>query len=212
MVFYVVDLRPDKSARPAGDIVSVEYHRYKKPAKASPAPVVKPVAPVHVIKKAVKPTKTVKHHTAPVQAVSAKPAESKPVESQSAEHESAAVMAAPQQTAAKAKPAVSAAPIPDIPSFSDTRLLKEHYREKVRDIIASNKEYPVIARRRGVQGKVVVAFSVKKNGEIYGKSVISSSGFDMLDSTAIAILAKSSPLPVPPERMDFQLPISFRLN
>ena len=100
----------------------------------------------------------------------------------------------------------------DIPTVSDTEGLKVKYRDVVREIIASNKKYPVTARRRGIQGSVTVAFMVQSDGVIADSSVRASSGYDILDRTAMEILAESSPLPVPPEEMDFVLPISFRLN
>ncbi len=80
------------------------------------------------------------------------------------------------------------------PSITDLALIKDSYREKVRNIIAENKVYPPKARRRGIQGgSVTVSFDVESSGLISNSVVISTSGFSILDQTALQILAKSSP-------------------
>lgn len=175
----------------------MDYFTLKKPAEkpAEPLPVqIKAPAAKQAVRKApaaepaIEAVKTIEHKTEPL------------VSEISAADERAAT--APVPLPAR----------PDIPSFGNTETLKMKYRDRVRDIIASNKKYPDTARRRGIQGSVTVAFSVQTDGVINNSKVASSSGFDILDRTAIEILAESSPLPVPPEEMEFQLPISFRLN
>jgi len=46
-------------------------------------------------------------------------------------------------------------------------------------------EYPLLARRRGYQGRVVVAASVLSSGEVEFASLVSSSGYGMLDDAAL---------------------------
>ncbi len=65
----------------------------------------------------------------------------------------------------------------ELPSITDLALIKDSYREKVRNIIAENKVYPPKARRRGIQGSVTVSFDVESSGLISNSVVISTSGF-----------------------------------
>jgi protein TonB len=46
-------------------------------------------------------------------------------------------------------------------------------------------EYPLLARRRGYQGRVVVAADVLSSGEVEFASLVASSGYDMLDDAAL---------------------------
>jgi periplasmic protein TonB len=46
-------------------------------------------------------------------------------------------------------------------------------------------EYPLLARRRGYQGRVVVAANVLSSGEVEFASLVASSGYDMLDDAAL---------------------------
>jgi len=197
-LFLLVDLRPisESSIAEKSDIVRVDIIH-----KDKPAPIAKiALAPMFVPKPVkTKPEVSIK----PIQkTVIAKPVEQVVKDPIAAELE----VPAPVQTP------VAVVEKPVIPKFSDTASLEIKYRDKVRDIISSNKKYPVIARRRGMQGSAVVYFEVMSDGIISNSIVVASSGFDMLDQTALEILAESSPLPVPPKHMEFSLPIVFRLN
>jgi len=103
-------------------------------------------------------------------------------------------------------------PFIEIPKVKDVASLKLKYTNRIRQIIADHRIYPLKARRRGIQGDVSVAFSVDMKGVIHSSSVTASSGFSILDKAALEILVLSSPLPIPPQEMKLDLPISFVLN
>lgn len=50
------------------------------------------------------------------------------------------------------------------------------------------KRYPYIARRRGIEGTVLVKVELKKEGDISGVSVIRSSGYEILDENALSLI------------------------
>ena len=90
------------------------------------------------------------------------------------------------------------------------------YFGRVRQIIDSNKSYPLLARQRKQEGSPKVSFTILKNG-IVEKITVSSSGYRILDREARRIIMISSPFPEIPNSMDkdsidLTIPINFRLN
>ncbi|HEY7549047.1 MAG TPA: energy transducer TonB [Hyphomicrobiaceae bacterium] len=79
------------------------------------------------------------------------------------------------------------------------------------------KRYPDAASRRGVKGVTVVRFRVDRSGQVIASQVVKSSGSEVLDEEALALLKRASPLPAPPaavadEMLDNFLPIYFGMK
>tara|TARA_B100000035_G_scaffold240656_1_gene208997 strand:- start:638 stop:1198 length:561 start_codon:yes stop_codon:yes gene_type:complete len=90
------------------------------------------------------------------------------------------------------------------------------YYGRIRQIIDSNKRYPLLARQRKIEGSPKVQFTILKNGIVEKISVISS-GHRILDREARRIIMISSPFPeIPPSMnknyIDLTIPINFKLN
>jgi len=83
---------------------------------------------------------------------------------------------------------------------------------RIRDKILNNLSYPLIARKQHKSGKVMVAFTVCKDGSVEEISVVESSGFSVLDKNAIDTIKKSCPLPIPPVKTTLIMPIEYRLE
>ena len=86
----------------------------------------------------------------------------------------------------------------------------------MRQIIDSNKSYPLLARQRKMEGSPKVTFTILKNG-IVEKITIMSSGHRILDREARRIIMVSSPFPEIPSSMnknsiELTIPINFKLN
>lgn len=91
------------------------------------------------------------------------------------------------------------------------------YKTRLENLIASRKQYPHKAEESGVEGKVMVSFTVFPNGSITGIRVSKSSGNTWLDKAALqAVTAVSGALPFPPEirkaQWDFGLTVNFSLD
>lgn len=92
------------------------------------------------------------------------------------------------------------------------------YRDSLWDAVSKYKRYPEIARRRNIQGKVVIEVDVDNTGKLRSKKVLTSSGSDILDSQALEMVEKAVPLPVPPEvlrsggNFTIRLPVPFKLE
>ncbi|MFQ5904789.1 MAG: energy transducer TonB [Candidatus Binatia bacterium] len=60
-------------------------------------------------------------------------------------------------------------------------------------------EYPEPALRHGLQGKLVLEFTILRNGNLEGTRLIRSSGFSVLDQEALRAVKTASPFhPIPP--------------
>jgi len=83
--------------------------------------------------------------------------------------------------------------------------------------IEKHKEYPFWARRHGIEGRVIVVFSLKRNGQLKEINVEESSGYSLLDKAAIKTIKRAAPFPAfPPELnkkiITLRIPICFYLN
>jgi protein TonB len=80
-----------------------------------------------------------------------------------------------------------------------------------------HKKYPKDARKRGEQGVANVSFTIDRSGKVISARLEKSSGSELLDEEALAVLNRASPLPAPPSdipnlTIDLLLPIQFRIR
>ncbi|WP_127556540.1 energy transducer TonB [Saccharospirillum alexandrii] len=78
-------------------------------------------------------------------------------------------------------------------------------------------DYPRSALRRRQEGRVQVALRIETDGSIAGITLDSSSGYNLLDESAIAMIERISGLPALPEEagnrgLAVSVPIDFKLN
>jgi protein TonB len=83
--------------------------------------------------------------------------------------------------------------------------------------IERHKRYPAAAEARGEQGTAQVAFSVDRHGGVHGAHLVRRTGSAVLDSDALAWLARAAPLPPPPPEVSGALipivvPLRYRMN
>ncbi len=112
---------------------------------------------------------------------------------------------------------VDSDPAVDEPAGEDLDLLRGTFTGKVRQRIATAKHYPRIARRRGMEGRPVIVFTLDKQGHLEKVDLARTSGYQVLDRAALEAVHNGAPYPeIPaPLKMDsfqFKLPISFVLK
>ena len=89
--------------------------------------------------------------------------------------------------------------------------LREHFTY-IRDRIMNNISYPQTARKMGWSGKVTISFVICENGDAEDIKIIQSSGFGILDRSAVETVKKVLPFPEPPLRAEIVIPVVYRLN
>ena len=92
----------------------------------------------------------------------------------------------------------------------------QSYYGVIRNMLDSNKKYPLLSLQRRQEGTPVVEFTILQNGTVTNLTV-SSSGYRLLDREAQKIVLKSSPFPPIPDSIgkksiDLRIPINFNLQ
>ena len=81
---------------------------------------------------------------------------------------------------------------------SDLRFLS--YFKHIKDLIESVWVYPREAREKGIDGQLVIKFTIRENGELGPVEVLASSGYKFLDTAAVQALKDASPFPTLPKQ------------
>jgi periplasmic protein TonB len=79
------------------------------------------------------------------------------------------------------------------------------------------KRYPASARRQGDQGVPVVVFTMTRNGAVLSQHLQKPSGHEVLDTEAVDLFRRASPLPAMPadvagDTFSFAMPVEFSLR
>lgn len=94
---------------------------------------------------------------------------------------------------------------------SKARYIELNYAH-IKDRIQKSISYPLMARKMGMEGKVIISFIVRENGEAEEMKILKSSGFSLLDKNVIETIKKILPFPTPPVRAELIVPVTYRLN
>lgn len=84
------------------------------------------------------------------------------------------------------------------------------------DFVMAELKYPKKARRKGIEGKVVIKFVIEKTGEV-GEATVVTSVSPLLDEEALRVVQTMPPFRPgtqrgKPVRVMFHLPFNFALN
>jgi len=95
--------------------------------------------------------------------------------------------------------------------------LRGLFTDQVRQRVANAKTYPRIAKRRGMEGQPVIAFTLNRLGRLTKTDLAQSSGYKLLDQAAMEAVHEAAPYPEIPaelktETYKFKLPVSFVLK
>lgn len=95
--------------------------------------------------------------------------------------------------------------------------LLDGYRQRLGDLFARHQEYPRIAAQRGWEGEVRLRLKVARKGNLLDVQLERSSGFDLLDRHALAMLEALASLPPLPDGLESNevlvvVPINYKLR
>jgi protein TonB len=80
-------------------------------------------------------------------------------------------------------------------------------------LVREHLEYPYLARRMGWEGEVLLSFRLNPTGEVEEIKVLKSSGYEVLDKSAVnAVKRASKHFPRPQQIVLIKLPIQFKLE
>ncbi len=84
--------------------------------------------------------------------------------------------------------------------------------ESIRASTYQKLSYPSLARRMGWAGQVVLRFRVNPAGKVLSETILVSSGFAILDESALDALKRAAPFPTRGRDLDIILPVVFALH
>lgn len=107
--------------------------------------------------------------------------------------------------------------IPVIQPSSPPVNVEEQYLDDhlstIRDILVKYRKYPSQAVRLKQEGSVKVTFRLKQNGEVEDIRVVGSSGYELLDEDALALIQKTADyFPKPPKSVRITVPLNYALK
>ncbi|MEA3489810.1 MAG: energy transducer TonB [Candidatus Omnitrophota bacterium] len=76
------------------------------------------------------------------------------------------------------------------------------YQDMIKQRIQSCRKYPRRAKKRRIEGVTCLIFTVVSDGSVRDIKVVQSSGSDVLDKEAVAIVARAAPFPPIPGKFD----------
>lgn len=80
----------------------------------------------------------------------------------------------------------------------------------IRDSIEKVKMYPLLARKKGIEGKVIIRFRIRTDGRVEEIHIFKNSGHEILDRIAIETIKRAAPLPY--VNGWIEMPLIFRLD
>jgi protein TonB len=81
----------------------------------------------------------------------------------------------------------------------------------IRELVQRNISYPRIAKRMGLEGKVIISFIICSSGDVKEVEVVESSGSPILDKNAVEAVKKTSPFPGHQLEAKVIIPILYKL-
>ncbi len=94
---------------------------------------------------------------------------------------------------------------------SEDAYLQEHVNE-IMALLKKNLYYPRMARKRGIEGKVLVRFELLENGDIENIAVLEAER-DVLARAAVKTIERlDGKFPLPKEPLTLQVPILYQLH
>ncbi|WP_374278038.1 energy transducer TonB [Azonexus sp.] len=116
--------------------------------------------------------------------------------------------------AAAAAPLAAAEPSPAARPAGDALA---GYRQRLAELFAGRQEYPRLAALRGWEGEVRLRLKVARKGNLLGIALDRSSGHDVLDRHALAMVEALAGLPPFPDSLDdaeiqVVVPVNYKLR
>ena len=84
----------------------------------------------------------------------------------------------------------------------------EYIKKRVRQYLV----YSPQAKRMGIQGMVTVSFTIQQDGRVRDVAVSKSSGYSLLDESALEAVRSAAPFAAPPESARVIMPVQFSLR
>ena len=110
-------------------------------------------------------------------------------------------------------PKAAHVPIPQAQSINVEKEFLDAHLGEIRALLIQNLKYPRNAQRLKMQGEVRVSFRLKSDGSVENIEIIKSSGFELLDEDAKALIKNTAPqFPKPTKSITLSVPLAYLLR
>lgn len=104
-------------------------------------------------------------------------------------------------------------PTPIASSVNIEKEFLDAHLGEIRALLIQNFRYPKNAQRLKVQGEVRISFRLKSDGSVENIEVVKSSGFELLDEDAKALIKNTAPqFPKPTKNISLSIPLNYLLR
>ncbi len=95
--------------------------------------------------------------------------------------------------------------------------LRTAYEQQLFLWLEKHKDYPLVARRRGLEGVATLRVRIARDGHVLGTTMVHGSGEPMLDAATLDLASRADPFPRVPASIDggefeFTVPVEYRLR
>lgn len=122
----------------------------------------------------------------------------------------------PHDGLAGPSPVQAAAPLPSDRAETGDPARLDQYLAIIRAAVEDRKDYPMAAKRLGLQGSTVIRVHINPQGKVTGIAVALSSGHTILDKAAQDAVRAALPFRPPAEfglgKVVADIPIAYKLN
>lgn len=127
-------------------------------------------------------------------------------------------MTLPVKPSAQERPGERPAKTSSVPTASHkATVFKNRVLGTLKTMFSKYFSYPELARRRGLSGDVTLGFHIAVSGQLHNIHIVKSSGYGLLDRSAVKTLKRINAIKMPAstinwQGVDMQLPVSYRLK
>lgn len=101
---------------------------------------------------------------------------------------------------------------PQVAESSPEEVYLNAHLTEIMALLRKNLYYPRMARKRGIEGKVIVRFELMTNGEIKNIAIVEAER-DILGRAAVTTIERlAGKFPLPSDRLVLNVPIMYQLN
>lgn len=119
----------------------------------------------------------------------------------------------PEQPIQRIAQSAAPAPLPVVEQKDIQQQYLDDHLSTIRTILIKNRKYPSHAVRLKQEGDVKVSFRLRQNGEVEEIRIVGSSGYEILDDDAVALIQKSAAyFPKPPKTVRITVPLNYSLK
>jgi protein TonB len=114
-------------------------------------------------------------------------------------------------------PQLAPAPSSSPPADPADPVVRRRYEQQLFTWLSRYKDYPMMARRRGIEGTARLRIKLARSGKVLSAVLVTDTGSSILDQAALRMVERATPFPSMPDTYSgdsftFVAPVDFKLR